>query len=213
MADLAANPLIQHRRVSLDPGPDRDMVQGQAPLRHDLFQIAVREGIPQVPANAQKDDDVFKMPPAEQCWPSSSHRYTLPNQLKLHLQQSRPDSSPKGPALWSAIDPGFLPSSPAVGARNTVAANLKALSQRRLFYGPDKLLCGHFGIHLTLWLGYRRLLAPVSRSPGCMQSTGSVCLSWASSICSTCSASSIRTRTRASRTQRPPYWRAFTPSL
>ena len=49
------------------------MVNGEVPLGHDLLQIAVRQGISQVPANAQEDDHIFEMPPTEQCWPSSSH--------------------------------------------------------------------------------------------------------------------------------------------
>jgi len=57
----------------LDPPPDRDVVNRKAALRHDLLQIAVREGVSQVPPNAQEDDHVFEMPPAEQYRPSSGH--------------------------------------------------------------------------------------------------------------------------------------------
>src|SRR5262249_32510654 len=89
-ANLPTNPLIQHRRIALDPAPDRDMIDGHTPLRYDLLQVAIGEGISQVPPNAKENDHVFKMPPAEQCWPSSVHRYTLPNGLAPHLQQSPP---------------------------------------------------------------------------------------------------------------------------
>jgi uncharacterized protein YegP (UPF0339 family) len=53
-AYLAANPLIQYRRIALDPAPDRDVVNREVTL-------------------GQEDDHVFELPPAEQCWPSSGH--------------------------------------------------------------------------------------------------------------------------------------------
>jgi hypothetical protein len=49
------------------------MVNREIPFGHDLLQIAVRQGISQVPANAQKNDLVFEMPPTEECGPSSGH--------------------------------------------------------------------------------------------------------------------------------------------
>jgi len=49
------------------------MVNGQASLRHDLLQVTIREGVSQIPPNAQEDDHVFEMPPAEQYRPSSGH--------------------------------------------------------------------------------------------------------------------------------------------
>jgi hypothetical protein len=39
----------------------------------DILQIAIAEGISQVPTNTQEDDHVFEVPPTEQCWPFSSH--------------------------------------------------------------------------------------------------------------------------------------------
>jgi hypothetical protein len=59
-ADLTAKALIQHRRITLDPAPDRDIVDRQAPLSRDLLQITVRQGVSQVPPNALEDDSVFK---------------------------------------------------------------------------------------------------------------------------------------------------------
>ena len=59
--------------LTLDPAPDCDVVNGEVALGHDLLQVAIRQGVSQVPANAKDDDHVFEMPPAEQCWPSSSH--------------------------------------------------------------------------------------------------------------------------------------------
>jgi len=57
----------------LDPAPDGHMVHGQTPLRHDLLQATIGERVSQVPANAQKNDHVFEMAPAEECWPFSGH--------------------------------------------------------------------------------------------------------------------------------------------
>ena len=51
--EFAAEPLIQNRRETLDPTPDRDMVHGEAALRRYFLQIPVTEGIPQLPAHTQ----------------------------------------------------------------------------------------------------------------------------------------------------------------
>jgi len=65
------------------------MIDGQAPLRHDLLKVPVREGIPQMPADAKQDDRVFEVPPAEQRWPFSDHRSTLPNPLSAFATQPK----------------------------------------------------------------------------------------------------------------------------
>jgi len=72
MPQLSANSLIQDGRIALDPAPDRDVVNGEVPLGHDLLEIAVRERVSEA-ANAQKNNHVFEMPPVGQCWPSSGH--------------------------------------------------------------------------------------------------------------------------------------------
>jgi hypothetical protein len=41
-----------------------------------------------VPTNAQEDDHVFEIPPAEQCRSFSRHRYTLPKPHAPRLQRS-----------------------------------------------------------------------------------------------------------------------------
>jgi hypothetical protein len=41
------------------------MVKGQATLRHDLLQVAIGERVSQIPANAEEDDHVLEVPPAE----------------------------------------------------------------------------------------------------------------------------------------------------
>ena len=51
--EFAAEPLIQNRRETLDPTPDRDMVHGEAALSRYFLQIPVAERIPQVPTNTQ----------------------------------------------------------------------------------------------------------------------------------------------------------------
>jgi hypothetical protein len=77
MAAFPAKPLIQKRRVMLDPPPDRDVIHGQAALRHDLLQVAIGKRISQVPANAQKNDDIGEMSPAERRWSGLAHRITV----------------------------------------------------------------------------------------------------------------------------------------
>jgi hypothetical protein len=71
----------------VDAAPDRDMVNGEAPLGHHLLQVAIGERVSQVPPDAQEDDHVFEMPSAEQRWLFSGH--DLPYQHgTLLLQQN-----------------------------------------------------------------------------------------------------------------------------
>src|SRR5262245_42831340 len=63
------------------------MVDRKTALGHDLLQVAIGERVSQIPANAEQDDRVFEVPPAEQCWPFSDHRYTLPNPLSSFATQ------------------------------------------------------------------------------------------------------------------------------
>ena len=51
------------------------MVNGEerVPFRHDLFQIAIAEGVSQVPPDAQQDDHIFEVSPAKERWPFSGH--------------------------------------------------------------------------------------------------------------------------------------------
>ena len=64
--ELAADPLIQNGRETLDPAPDRDMVHREAALRYYFFQISVAERIPQIPADTQYDDSVLEVSSAEE---------------------------------------------------------------------------------------------------------------------------------------------------
>ena len=66
MPDLTAKPLIQNGSIMLDPAPNGYVVQGQAPFRHPLFQVAVAERVPQIPLDAQNDNHVLEVSPPEQ---------------------------------------------------------------------------------------------------------------------------------------------------
>ena len=88
----------------MDPAPDRDVVNRQVPLCHDLLQIAIREGVSEVPPNAQKDDVIFEIPPAEQSWPSSGHStpYQISSTTFATEPYFRPTHSEFEPrTLWS----------------------------------------------------------------------------------------------------------------
>ena len=67
------NAPIQNGRVTLDPAPDRDMVDRKTPFGHDLLQVAVSERISQVPTNAEEDYHVLEVPSSEQRRPLSGH--------------------------------------------------------------------------------------------------------------------------------------------
>jgi hypothetical protein len=74
----------------LDPPPDRDVIHGQAALRHDLLQVAIGKRISQVPANAQKNDDIGEMSPAERrgrVWLTASP-YQKPRGHLQHIRQT-----------------------------------------------------------------------------------------------------------------------------
>jgi hypothetical protein len=47
------------------------MVNAKISLGHDLLDVPIRERVSQVPANAQQNDHVFEVPPAEKCCPFS----------------------------------------------------------------------------------------------------------------------------------------------
>src|SRR3954453_3264204 len=82
-----ANALIQNGCVTLNPAPDRDMVDRETALGHDLLEITIGERVSQIPTDTQENDDILEMPPSKQCWPFSDHRYTLPNPLATFATQ------------------------------------------------------------------------------------------------------------------------------
>jgi hypothetical protein len=63
----------------LDPAPNGYVVQGQAPFRHPLFQVAVAERVPQIPLDAQNDNHVLEVSPPEQSLEVLARRLTLPD--------------------------------------------------------------------------------------------------------------------------------------
>jgi hypothetical protein len=78
MPELSAKALIQKWRLALGPAPDGDVIYRQLTLRHHFLHVPVAQRITQVPPDAQKDDDVLVVSPAEQHWPVLAHRITLP---------------------------------------------------------------------------------------------------------------------------------------
>jgi hypothetical protein len=53
---MLAKRLIQQRHQTDDPAVKRGMVNDNAVLRHNLFEIAQAQGISQIPANTLRDD-------------------------------------------------------------------------------------------------------------------------------------------------------------
>src|SRR5215471_2250035 len=78
MPDLAAQALIQKRRITLDPAPNSNVIHRQSTLRHHLLQIPIAQRITQVPSNTKDDNHILEVSPTEQHWPVLAHRITLP---------------------------------------------------------------------------------------------------------------------------------------
>jgi len=55
--------LTPFQGIALDPAGDRGVVDREASLRHDLFQIAITERGAQVPTDTQEHDLGFKVAP------------------------------------------------------------------------------------------------------------------------------------------------------
>src|ERR1035437_10159587 len=72
-AKVSPDSLVQDGCVALHPAPYRRMVDREAALGHEFPQIAVAEGIAQVPAHTQDDDLVLKMASAEKGQPVIGH--------------------------------------------------------------------------------------------------------------------------------------------
>jgi retron-type reverse transcriptase len=89
MPQITAKPLIQNGRIALDPSPDGDMIHQEPALRHHLLQISVAERVPQIPPDAQNDDDFLEVPPPEQRRPLFGHRITLPDPPTRVCNRSR----------------------------------------------------------------------------------------------------------------------------
>ena len=63
--EMTAQPLLQFRTVALDPAPDCRVVCLQAALAEQLFDIAERERVPQVPAHGAKNQLGLGLSPLE----------------------------------------------------------------------------------------------------------------------------------------------------
>jgi hypothetical protein len=57
--------LIDLRGITLYPSPHSSMIHREATLAHHLFKVAVRELVPAIPADTQKDDSGLEVPPLE----------------------------------------------------------------------------------------------------------------------------------------------------
>ena len=62
---MTAQPLLQFGTVVLDPAPDGRVVRFQAALAEQLFDIAERERVPQVPAHSAKNQLGLGLSPFE----------------------------------------------------------------------------------------------------------------------------------------------------
>ena len=63
--EMTAQPLLQFGTVVLDPAPDGRVVRFQAALAEQLFDIAERERLPQVPAHSAKNQLGLGLSPFE----------------------------------------------------------------------------------------------------------------------------------------------------
>ena len=63
--EMTAQPLLQFRTVALDPAPDCRVVRLQAAFAEQLFDIAERERVPQLPAHGAKNQLGFGLSPLE----------------------------------------------------------------------------------------------------------------------------------------------------
>ena len=56
MSLVGSDPLLDLRRIALDPTEDRGWVDADTAFGHHLGQIAIADPVLAVPAHAQKDD-------------------------------------------------------------------------------------------------------------------------------------------------------------
>src|SRR5260221_3765286 len=71
----------------LDPAIDGRVIDMQSPFLHHLFQVAIAERIPQIPAHAEQNDLGFEMTPFEQAWIAHARN----SSVVLEIKQSLPE--------------------------------------------------------------------------------------------------------------------------
>jgi hypothetical protein len=79
MAPFPPQSLVQDRRITLYPTPNRDVIHRQTALHHHFFQVAVAQRVAQIPADAQNDDHVLEVPPSAQRWSLLAHESRYQN--------------------------------------------------------------------------------------------------------------------------------------
>jgi len=69
------------------PNPTRDgtVIDRESPLPHHLFQVAIAERVPQVPAHAEQDDLGFEMTPFERAWIAHEGNSSVVLEIKQSL--------------------------------------------------------------------------------------------------------------------------------
>src|SRR5664279_4343217 len=65
--EMTAQPLLQFGTVTLNPTPDRRVIHLQTALGEQLFDIAQRQRVPQIPAHGTKNQLRRRLPPLEDC--------------------------------------------------------------------------------------------------------------------------------------------------
>ena len=65
--EMTAQPLFQFGSVTLNPTPDRRVIRLQTALGEQLFDIAERQRVPQIPAHGTKNQLRRRLPPLEDC--------------------------------------------------------------------------------------------------------------------------------------------------
>ena len=55
-SQVRTTPFLQFRSISLDPSVDRRLIDCEVALLHHFFEVAITDGIAQIPANAQENN-------------------------------------------------------------------------------------------------------------------------------------------------------------
>jgi hypothetical protein len=78
---------VKFRGIVLDPAIDGRVIDMQSPFLHQLFQVAIAERIPQLPAHAEQNDLGFKMTPFAWAWIAHEGN----SSIVLEIKQSLPE--------------------------------------------------------------------------------------------------------------------------